>query len=95
MACKDIIAELNKDLKLDDENYSIWQQKMKFILIEQDTLDFLTKVVNPPPEGGNETAYVAYKKRNDLCQLTLLSTMVNDILVEFSTIEMPKAFGML
>ena len=47
-ATKSIVAKLNKDLMLNGDIYNIWQQKVKFILMEQDVLVVLTNVVKNP-----------------------------------------------
>lgn len=47
-ATKGIIVELNKDLKLDGDNYAIWQQKVQFILTKQETLEMITETMIDP-----------------------------------------------
>ena len=40
-ASKNIMAELNKDEKLNGDNYDIWHRKIQHILKEQETLESL------------------------------------------------------
>lgn len=48
---KSIIAELNKDKKLNDDNYNIWHRKIQYIFEEQQVLETLTNTMVEPERG--------------------------------------------
>ena len=54
MASKNIIAELNKDDKLDGDNYDIWHCKVQCILKEQDVLETLNHMMVEPKYGNTQ-----------------------------------------
>ena len=51
-ATKNIIAYLNKDEKLNSENYDIWYRKVQFVLEEQEVTEILNQVMDDPGEGN-------------------------------------------
>ena len=42
---KNIITELNKDEKLNDDNYEVWLRKVQYILVKQEALETLNHVM--------------------------------------------------
>ena len=50
-ATKSIVAELNKDLKLNDDNYEIWSMKIQYVLEEQEILVTLITIMEEPEKG--------------------------------------------
>ena len=89
MASKGIVADLNKEEKLDGENYNIWHYKIQYMLNEQEVLKTLTHSLSKPDEGSIEqhqrdlAAYESWRKK-DLCAcFTILSSMHNDLIGEF------------
>ncbi|XP_070020914.1 uncharacterized protein [Nicotiana sylvestris] len=85
-AAKTIIAELNKGDKLNGDNYEIWSMKIQYAPEEKEALN----VSIMPPESGNTPqhdrdleAYQAWKKKNSLARIMLLSSMDDDIMREF------------
>ena len=42
---KNIITELNKDEKLNDDNYEVWHRKVQYILVKQEALETLNHVM--------------------------------------------------
>ena len=91
-ASKNIVAELNKGEKLNGDNYNIWAMKIQYVVEEQEALEVLNQIMQEPnePEEGNTIqyrqnleAYAAWKK-NCMTHITLLSSMENDIMREFS-----------
>ena len=51
-ATKSVVAELNKDLKLNDDNYEVWSMKIQYVIKEQEAIDTLTTIMDEP-ESGN------------------------------------------
>ena len=51
-ATKSIIVELNKDLKLNGDNYEAWSTKIQYVLEEQEVLDMLNIVMTEPEDGS-------------------------------------------
>ena len=41
IVAKNIVAELNKGEKLNDNNYEIWSMKIQYVLEEQEALEVL------------------------------------------------------
>src|SRR5215469_10102300 len=92
-ASKNIVAKLNKGEKLNGDNYNIWAMKIQYVVEEQEALEVLNQIMQEPnePEEGNTIqyrqnleAYAAWKKKNSMTRITLLSSMENDIMREFS-----------
>ena len=92
-ASKNIVAELNKDLKLNDDNYEVWNMKIQYVLEEQEILETITAIMEEPEEGTSaqhrrdSEAYVAWKKKNSKARIILLSAMSDDIAKEFKVYE--------
>ena len=42
---RNIIAELNKDEKLNGDNYEVWHRKVQYILVEQEALETINHVM--------------------------------------------------
>ena len=81
-ATKGIVAELSKDFKFDGNKYTIWQQKVQFIFMEQKLLNTLTTMVEEPNENSTyeeKRQYEAFKKKDTLARITLLSTMIDEL----------------
>ena len=97
-ASKNIVAELNKDLKLDDDNYEVWNMKIQYVLEEQEVLETITAIMDEPEEGTtaqhrrNNEAYAAWKKKNSRARIILLSAMSDDIAKEFKVYEKSMDF---
>ena len=88
-ASKSIVAELNKDLKLNDDNYEVWSMKIQYVLEEQEALETLTAIMEEPEDGTtaqhrrDKEAYLVWKKKNSTARIILLSAMSDDIAKEF------------
>ncbi|XP_075097965.1 uncharacterized protein LOC142175279 [Nicotiana tabacum] len=86
---KNIVAELNKGLKLNGKKYETWSLKVQYVLEEQEDLEAINNVMNEPEEGNTaqhrheREAYDSWKKKNSITRITLLSTLDDDILREF------------
>ena len=89
MASKGIVADLNKEEKLDGEHYNIWHCKIQYMLNEQEVLETLPHSLSKSDEGSIEqyqrdlAAYESWCKK-DLCAcFSMLSSMHNDLIGEF------------
>ena len=74
--------------------YAIWQQKIQFILTEQETLEMITETMIDPGDKATpqqKMDYVNFKKKDTMARITLLSAMVDDIMVDFVVLESAKA----
>ena len=58
MGSKNIIADLNKGKKLNDDNYNIWHLKIQYVLEEQEVLETINAEMEEPQavEGKNNNA---------------------------------------
>ena len=99
MASKNIIAELNKGDKLNENNYDIWHKKVQYLLNEQELLDHLTNIM-ATPEARNMAQYRCYQdayanwfKRDKSVPFTLLSFMHDDLVGEFEKFPTTKKCG--
>lgn len=99
MVAKQIIADLNKGNKLTGDNYDIWHRKVQFLLEVQEVLETLKDVmVEPSGEGPAQQvrrdaeAYCAWKRKNSMARITLLSSMENDLMCQFE--QYPTAYEM-
>ena len=88
-AAKNIVTELNRGEKLNGDNYEIWSMKIQYVLEEQEVFETLNNVM-VEPEQGNTTqhrrdlkAYNAWKRKNSLARITLLSSMEDDMTREY------------
>ncbi|XP_024036182.1 uncharacterized protein LOC112096753 [Citrus clementina] len=92
-ASKNIVVELNKGEKLNDDNYNIWHRKILYILEEQETLEALNNTLAEPEQGSTAQhmrdleAYQAWKKKNSNARITLLSSMQDDLMCEYEKYE--------
>jgi hypothetical protein len=50
-ASRNIMAELNKSEKLNDENYEIWAMKIQYVLEEQEVLTVLDHILTETEKG--------------------------------------------
>ena len=92
-ATKSVVAELNKDLKLNGDNYEVWSMKIQYLLEEQEVPDMLNTVMSKPEDGStiqhrrDREAYQIWKKKNSSARIILLSTMDDDIAKQFKRFE--------
>jgi hypothetical protein len=88
-ASRNIVAELNKGEKLNDENYKIWAMKIQYVLEEQEVLMVLDHILTEsekdttPKHISDTVAFESWKKKNFIARITLLSSMENDVMCEF------------
>ncbi|XP_070056487.1 uncharacterized protein [Nicotiana tomentosiformis] len=86
---KNIVAEINKGLKLNGDNYETWSLKVQYVLKEQEALEAINNVMNEPEEDDTSQprrereAYDSWNKKNSIARITLLSTLDDDIIREF------------
>ncbi|XP_065852342.1 uncharacterized protein [Euphorbia lathyris] len=90
---KSIVMELNKDFKLNGDNYKIWSTKVQYLLEEQEVFDSLSSIMAKPEEGTTSQyrkdleAYMAWRKKNSTARIVLLSAMDDDITKQFNMYE--------
>ena len=88
-ATKSIIVDLNQGEKLNEKNYDIWHCKIQYVLEEQDMLKTITQPMAEPKQGNiaqyrhEMEAYQAYKRKDHVACILLLSSMRNDIMLRF------------
>ena len=51
-ATKFVVTELNKDLKLNGDNYEVWSIKIQYMLEEQKVPDMLNVIITEPDDGS-------------------------------------------
>ena len=92
-ATKSVVAELNKNLKLNGDNYEVWSMKIQYMLEEQEVLDMLNIFMTKPEDGSiiqhrrDREAYQIWKKKNSSARIILLSAMDDDIAKQFKRYE--------
>jgi hypothetical protein len=95
-ASRNIVAELNKDEKLNDKNYEIWVMKIQYVVEEQEVLTVLDHILTEPENCttpkhiSDSAAFESWKKKNFIARITLLSSMENDVMREFRQYEVAK-----
>ena len=88
-ATKSIIVDLNQGEKLNEKNYDVWHRKIQYVLEEQDMLETITQPMAEPEQGNTAQhrhdmeAYQAYKRKDRVARILLLSSMRNDIMLRF------------
>ena len=88
-ASKAIVAELNKDLKLNGENYEVWAMKIQYVLEEQDVLGPIFETMEVPPPGNEPQdvraleVYQTWKRKSASARIILLSAMDDDLTKQF------------
>jgi len=96
-ASKTIMADLNEGEKLNGDNYNIWHRKVQHILEEQEVLETLNHTMDEPEHGTSAQhkrdleAYQAWKKKNSIAHITLLSCMQDDLMCEFESYDTAQA----
>ena len=89
MASKSIVADLNKEEKLDGNNYDIQHRKIQYILDEHEVLETLTQEMTASDDGNtaqnrrDREAYQSWLKKDHCAHFTMLSSMHNDLIGEF------------
>ena len=89
VATKSITADLNQDDKLNEKNYDVWHRKIQYVLEEQDMLKTITQPMAELEHGNiaqhrrDMEAYQAYKCKDRVARILLLSSMRNDIMLRF------------
>lgn len=88
-----VVAELNKDIKLNDDNYEVWSMKIQYVIEKPEALETLTAILEELEEGNttqhrrDRDAYLTWKRRNSKACIILLSAMSDDIPMEFKSYE--------
>ena len=88
-ATKSVVAELNKNLKLNDDNYEVWSMKIQYVIEKQEAIDAFTTIIDEPESGNmdqhkcDREAYETWKKKNIKARIILFSAMTDDVAKEF------------
>ena len=93
-ASKSIITDLNQGEKLNGQNYDIWSLKVKYLLEDQNILEPISEVMAQPERPATQeaqAAYTAWKEKDRVARITLLSSMSNDLLMRFERFRTSKA----
>ncbi|KAI9178225.1 hypothetical protein LWI28_024079 [Acer negundo] len=97
-ASKSIVVELNKEEKLNGDNYEMWHRKVQLILEEQEALETLSNTMDEPSNGNTAQhrrdmeTYQTWKRNNSLARITMLSSMNDALMCEYE--EFDTALGM-
>ena len=89
MATNSVVAELNKGIKLNGNNYDIWYCKVQNLLELQDSLEVITNIMTELPKGNSTQhkkdleAYGAWKIKNRSARILLLSTIEDNFMCEY------------
>ena len=93
---KSIVIEVNKSNKLNGDNYVIRAMKSQHVPKKQEAHDLL-ELIMVEPEDSNATqhrcdheAYVAWKKKNTITRIIILSAMDDDIAKQFKCYKFAK-----
>ena len=84
-----IIADLNQGEKLNEKNYDVWHRKIQYVLEKQDMLKIITQPMAEPEQSNTAQhkrdmeAYQAYKRKDRVARILLLSKIRNDIMLHF------------
>ena len=86
---KNIIDDLDQGDKLNDKNHDVWYRKIQYLLKEQDMMETITQLMAEPEHGNNAQhrrdmeAYQAYKRKDRVVRILMLSSMRNDLMLRF------------
>ena len=93
MASKNIIAELNKGEKLNNDNYKIRHLKIQYVLEEQEALKAINNAMKEPKAGEKNVnnaqhrhdmaTFNAWKKKDSIARGILISSMNDDLVYEY------------
>ena len=84
---KSIIVDLNQEDKLNDKNYDVWHHKIQYLLEDQDMLETITQPMVESKHGNttqhmrDTKAYQAYKRKDRVAHILMLSSMRNDLML--------------
>ena len=86
---KSTITDLNQGDKLNENNYDVWHRKIQYVLEEQKMLKTITQPMvesehdNTIQHRCDMEAYQAYKNKNRVAPILLLSSMRTGIMLRF------------
>ena len=86
---RSIGADLNQGDKLNDKNFDVWHRKIQYLLEEQNMLEIITQPMAEPEHGKSAQhrrdmeAYQAYKCKDMVARILMLSSMRNDLMLNF------------
>ena len=80
---------MNHGDKLNEKNYDVWHCKIQYLLEEQDILETITLPMDEPEQGNTAQhkrdveVYQAYKCKDRVARIFMLSSMRNDLMLRF------------
>ena len=86
---RSIVIDLNQGDKLNDKNYDVWHREIQYLLEEQDMLETIMQSMVEPEHGTTAQhrrdmeAYQAYKIKDRVARILMLSSMRNDLMLRF------------
>ena len=86
---KSIVVDLNQGDKLNDKNYDVWHCKIQYLLEEQEMLELITQPMAEHEHGNTAQVrrdmevYQAYKHKDCVARILILSSMRSDIMLRF------------
>ena len=89
VATRSIVADLNQGDKLTEKNYDVGHHKIQYLLEEKDTLETISQPRVEPKHGTTAQhiqdmeAYQAYKHKDRVASIFMLSSMRNDLMLRF------------
>ena len=96
-ATKSIVTGLNHGDKLNEKNYDVWHRKIQYLLEEQDMLETITQPMDELEQGTTAQhrrdleAYQAYKHKDPVALILMLSSMKNDLMLRFERHRLAQA----
>ena len=95
---RSMVVDLNQGDKLNDKNYDVRHHKIQHLLEEKDMLETITQFMVEPEHGTTAQhrrdmeAYQAYKHKDRVSRILMLSSMRNDLMLHFENNRSAMAF---
>ena len=92
-----IIVDLNQGDKLNEKNYDVWHHKIQYVLEEKEMLETIRQLMAEPKHGNTTQhrhdmeAYQAYKRKDRVACILMLSNMRNGIMLHFERHRLVQA----
>ena len=92
-ASKSIVSEMLQGLRLNGNNYDHWHRKIKYLLSENDSIEFIEREVAPkiPGDFKDEERFKAETKKDSSARYLMFSFMSDDLVHLFEGLKTAKA----
>ncbi|KAJ4730414.1 Gag/pol protein [Rhynchospora pubera] len=87
---KSIIDDLNQGEKLSLHNWDMWHRKVRYLLDNEGVLEGIEKHMTEPKSGEVRTEYDAWKMKDKVARVLLLSSMPNPLILRFEKFKHAK-----